>query len=150
MKRLFLASFLLAPVFGWACSIGQINFEHAYVRAVPQDQKNTAGYILMTNACAEPMELVKVTSSAAERVELHETVTKNGVASMKPLDSLILPPNEVTKLAPGTKHLMLIGLTSPLKVGSSIALTFQFKDGSSKTIAVPVKDMRGSDTHEHM
>ena len=49
-----------------------------------------------------------VTSPEFGKVELHETTVEDGVARMRPLDSLVVPPGETVVLERGGKHLMLM------------------------------------------
>jgi copper(I)-binding protein len=80
-----------------------------------------------------PRPLVKVTSPAARVIELHEMKTTGGVMSMSQVERIGAPPAEGS-------HLMLIDLVRPLRAGDTIDLMLTFDDGSTETIAAPVRD----------
>ena len=46
--------------------------------------------------------------------------TEAGVARMKPVDAVVIAPNGRLELKPGGYHLMLSGLTRPLKEGEAL------------------------------
>ena len=142
MNKTLLTALFSLPLLATACNMNSIKLEHAYVRAMPAGQQTTAAYMLIDNKCDKELEITGVSSPAAGKVELHDVTMEDGVAKMHSIETLTLPAKEVTKLVPGSKHLMLIDVKQTLKPGSSIAMTLNFKDGSSKTIAVPVKDIR--------
>jgi copper(I)-binding protein len=59
----------------------------------------------------------------------------NGVMKMRPVESgLLIPPGQSVTLAPGGLHLMLMGLSGPLKEGGKVPLTLQF--GKAGTVEV--------------
>ena len=71
--------------------------------------------------------LVAVETPAAERVEMHESVTDaRGVSSMRPLGELSLGEEELV-FAAGGRHLMVHGLRPDLRAGQTIPLTFRFR-----------------------
>lgn len=148
MKRLAMTILSSLPLIAGACNMNSIKIDHSYVRATPPGQQTTAAYMVIDNQCDKAMEITGVNSPAAAKVELHDVTLEAGVAKMHEIESVNLPAKEVTKFAPGAKHLMLIDVKEPLKPGSSVAMTLNFKDGSSKTLAVPVKDIR-NDTQHH-
>jgi len=111
------------------------------------------GYAKITNTGSEPDVLVGATSDAAERAELHETsISPEGVASMKKVESVEIAPGKSIELKPGGMHLMLIGLKAPINAGDKVKASLNFK----KAGAVPVEftantsppDAGGG--HEHM
>ena len=88
-----------------------------------------AGYMTVRNHGKQPQTLVKVESPVARKVEMHRTVTAGGVSRMQPLSQLVIPAGGETKFAPGGQHLMLVGLTRPLKAGQRAPATLTFASG---------------------
>ena len=85
------------------------------------------GYLTFRNTGAERVTLMKITTPAAASVELHQSsIDAQGVAHMWPLAALALSPGEVLRFTPGGKHLILVGLTRPLRAGETIPVTMQF------------------------
>lgn len=100
--------------------------------------KTGAVYFSLVNQSAGETRLVSVATARAERTMLHETKLSDGVASMVHIESIALPPGARVDLAPGGTHVMLTGLTAPLKRGESIPITLTFENGCSVTADVPV------------
>ncbi|KAG1221038.1 hypothetical protein G6F68_021038 [Rhizopus microsporus] len=58
--------------------------------------------------------LLSVSSEAAERVELHNVQTENGVSKMRQVEGgIALPADTEVKLSPGGYHVMFIKLKAP-------------------------------------
>src|SRR5262249_45815004 len=73
-------------------------------------------------------KLVGGSTPVGQKVEMHETATKDGVATMRPvLGGLSIPPGRTVTLAPGGYHIMIIGLNAPLKEGDHVPMTLQFE-----------------------
>lgn len=64
------------------------------------------------------------------RAELHETVVDGTVARMRLNTSLSIPANGRAELTPAGGHIMIMGLTAPLKVGDTLPIRLIFADGT--------------------
>ncbi len=101
---------------------------------------NGAGFFTITNASQKSDTLVSVTSTAANKVEMHQTSMANGVMSMQQIQNGIpLPPGSSVTFAPGGKHLMVMGLKVALRSGSKLPLTFKLKSGQQLTLQAQVR-----------
>jgi len=109
-----------------------------YVRAVPPGAPATAAFMGL-KADADGVALIEADSDAAKSVELHTHVHDNGVMRMRPVEKIELKKGEVVTLQPGGLHVMLIGLTRPVKPGDSVAIELKFSDGSSQKIYMQMK-----------
>ena len=99
----------------------------------------------VVNGGAEDVVLARVESPAAGVVELHETVTAGGAATMRPVDGgFAVPAGGAFPLDPGGDHIMLMDLAEPLLAGDEVPLTLHFDDGSSVDVSVLVKDFAGA------
>ncbi len=103
-----------------------IEINNAWVRPAGKGM-NSALYFELKNSSANSDELFKVSSNAAELVQLHKTVNKNGLMEMKEIKSLKINGNQTIKFAPGGYHVMLIKLKKDLKTGNKIGFKFYFK-----------------------
>lgn len=130
-------------------SVLPIQIRHAYVNSVPPVAKVTAGYFEMTNIGDTTIILTAISSSTAEKIELHRSVIVNGRMTMHKLMSLKIAPGEKIKLEPGGMHLMLWGLDRSLRSGSLVPLTLHFSSGLSTTIQAKLRNMRDRNTHHH-
>jgi copper(I)-binding protein len=73
---------------------------------------------------------------------LHETVVKDGIASMPHAMSIPVPAGQSVQLAPGGFHGMLMGLTAALKEGDSFPVTLSFERAGAVTVNVEVLSLR--------
>lgn len=108
-----------------------------WVRATAEGQDVGAAY--MTIKCKTDMTLVKVESSAAEIVEIHNMSFENGVMKMRMLEQLDLTANTPSRLAPGENHLMLFDFKKPLKLGDTVQFSLHFKDKLGKETLISIE-----------
>ena len=89
---------------------------------------------------AEPDELVAASSPVARKLELHVFDVANGVYGMHRVDAIAVTPGATaTVLAPGGAHVMLEGLTRPLRAGETFPLTLTFKNAGALQVDVRVE-----------
>lgn len=147
MRRFFLFAILLTTITLSACAPAEpattaedgISINNVWSRPA-MSEGNGAVYFEITNNNGAADTLVSVESNAANVIEIHETIMENEVMKMQPLaDGLPLPAGEAVSLEPGGKHIMLIGLTSELVEGESIALTLNFANAEPVTIEAEVR-----------
>ncbi len=119
----------------------------AWVRAVavPEGMTapvNSAAYLTIENRGTAPDRLVDVSFEGAIRVELHESfVTEQGIASMRPVSSVEVPPDGEARLEPGGLHVMLMGLSGSLSVGDSVSTVLQFEVSGRITVRAVVRQL---------
>ena len=127
---------------------------HGWIRLMPAVAKSSAAYFVLHNFSDKDITLISVSSPAAKNVSIHNTVTKNGTSTMESITKLLIPANEKVIFNPGAKHLMLSGLTAPLKKQQKVNMTFKF-DGSKElqaTLTVTADgqsyEMKDHDNHQ--
>jgi periplasmic copper chaperone A len=103
--------------------------------------KAGAAYMTLSNQAAAPDRLVQITTDAAATAEVHETVEKDGVATMRPIASLEIPAGGSVELKPGGYHIMLMGLKAPLKKGAMIMLKLEFEHAGIVDVMAHVGDV---------
>ena len=96
------------------------------------------GAAYMTITSKSETSLVKIDSSIAEIVEIHQMSIENGVMKMRMAQELDLKANTPSHLAPGGYHLMLFDLKKPLKAGDEVQFSLHFKDKLNKETVVTV------------
>jgi copper(I)-binding protein len=111
----------------------------AWARIVPGGARTGAVYFTLRNGTATDDVLLEVRTPAAQSARLHESVTKDGVATMKELSEglTVLAQSEVV-LKPGAAHIMLVGVTRTLKVGDVLPLQIVFRQAGTLDLQVPV------------
>lgn len=141
---------LLAPVA--AVQADQLRVEDPWVRAGPPTARVMAGYMILYNSGAREREIVRVTSPAFARVELHLSRIEDGMARMIPQEALRVPAGGRLELAPGGYHLMLFDPVAPLQPGDPVELSLHDAAGQVLNVRATVRLPGGRDadhTHHH-
>jgi len=102
------------------------------------DQPGAAYLVIQNNGAAD--KLLSVTSDIVQTIELHESMMSGNMMQMSPLPNIEVPANGKVELKPGGFHLMLIGLTRPLKVGDKVQLTLNFEKAGKIPVTADVKE----------
>lgn len=119
--------------------------QKAWVRLPAVPGRPAAGYLTLVGGTRDAT-LVAVTTPAAARTELHETMKMDapgapdhaghegmagmsGATTMHPVKALPLPAGQTVKLAPGGLHLMLFDVDAKVAPGASVPLRVEFADG---------------------
>jgi len=110
----------------------------AWARPTLKGTRTGAVYLMLSNRSAAGDRLVGASTPAAERAEVHEDVTTDGVMSMKPVLELALPAGANTAIEPGHFHIMLIGVKAPLEAGQSFPITLTFASAPPLEVSVAV------------
>lgn len=138
---------LAAPLFLAACADPQpLYVDQAWVRVSPNAATPSAGYFTVHGG-ETAVQLRDVITDRAVRVEMHESMSKDGVMSMKPVDSVDIPAKGTVKFAPGGKHLMLWSLNPDAISRGKMPLTFLFSNGD-RIIVDAVVQKAGAATPE--
>ena len=146
MKHFLLAAALIlsAPA-AMACetvTIGDLSVEHAWSKATIGAGRPGVFYVEITNTGTSDDALVGLATPASGKPMLHETVVKDGIASMPHAMSIPVPAGQSVQLAPGGYHGMLMGLTTALKEGDSFPVTLSFEKAGQVTVNVDVLSLR--------
>lgn len=129
--------------------IGDIAVLEAWARATPV--KTGGAYLTLRNDGDAADRLVDASADIAEMAHLHQTIKENGVEKMRGVEGIDLPPHATVKLAPGGYHVMLMGLSKPLKAGERFPLKLTFEKAGTGTVTVSVKAAGASGMdHESM
>lgn len=113
-----------------------LSVDGAWVR-LPPPSGNAAAYMTLTNEGSKPIVITNVRSASIERVELHRSFERDGVARMERLSSLTVPAKSRIELAPRGLHVMLIR-PGKLAEGQSVELELTLEDGDTQRVAALV------------
>lgn len=129
-----LAGFMLVSLGAWsdysdhsnhsahAAHQNELHIMQGWVRALPPTQKVTAAYLTLHNAGSTNLVVNRFSSEVSDRVELHDSVLKDGQMRMQRLNSLTLAADQHQELAPGGLHLMLMDLESMPREGETVTV----------------------------
>lgn len=144
-----LGGLLLVSVAGAAGAA--ITLQDAWVRALPPTQPNTAAYLTVRNSGAEAVAIDGASAKLAGRVELHDSVTSDGMVRMQQQETVTVPAGGQLEFTPGGLHLMLLELERMPKVGEELEICLRIAGESLCTLAVTRKAATAGnhDTHQH-
>jgi copper(I)-binding protein len=145
-------SVLLSAVFAASAFAQTVSVSDPWIRATVAGQKATGAFMKITSK--EGAKLTGVSSPAAGIAEVHEMKMEKDVMKMAAIPSLNVPAGGAVELKPGSYHVMLMDLKSPLADKSTVPLTLTFENAkgvkSKVDLQVPVKAMKTMNSHtEH-
>ncbi|HON76143.1 MAG TPA: copper chaperone PCu(A)C [Dermatophilaceae bacterium] len=115
-----------------------VEVHDVWVKATEGEMTGVFGII--HNHAATDVTVTSATSPLTTRVELHEVVMVDGAMKMQPkAGGFMLPAKGSHELAPGHDHIMLMGLSAPLKTGTTVEVTLHMSDGKAVTFTAPVR-----------
>jgi len=125
-----------------ASGAAHISARHAWIRLLPGNLP-AAGYLELTNAGADSVQLVAMQSAYFGSIELHESSEQSGVARMRRVDSLDIPAGRTVRLKPRGYHLMLFRPVGTLKPGDRVTVMLEFSDASHLAVKFLLRDASG-------
>lgn len=137
-------SLTLAAIFTTVngASASSVMVMQAYARASATPTATSgAAYVSLMNHAAEADRLMSVATPAAKTAEIHKSEEVDGVMKMAPAGPLEIPAQGILEMKPGGYHVMLMGLTAPLKKGDEIEITLTFEKAGEVKVKVPVGDV---------
>jgi copper(I)-binding protein len=138
IKRI--ATLLAACILSPAALAGDISIIEPYVRLVPQGVPTTAAFMTLKNTGTADRKLLRVDSSAAKTVELHNHINDNGVMKMRQVREIEIKAKGQAELKPGSYHVMMFDLKQTLRESEKVPLTLSFDDGSSEKVEAVVRN----------
>ena len=118
-----------------------IKVENPWARESPPGAQTGAVYLTLVNVGSETDKLIGVSGDIAETIELHTHLHEEGVMKMRRVASVDVISGEATVFKPGGLHIMLIGLTQPLRKTETFPLMLQFARAGEIAIEVTVKSL---------
>ncbi len=148
--KLLLAAVLFGAgtvAFAHGFHVGNVKIDHPYARPSLAGSNNGSAYLkLMENTGDQPDRLLRVSTPAAERAELHTmSVDGSGVMRMREVPAIELEPRKPVAMQPGMGlHVMLMGLKQPLKPGDTFPMTLEFEHAGKVEVKVVVQQPQES------
>ncbi len=96
--------------------------------------KMSAGYLSLANNTDAEIRITRASSPQFGMVELHESTVEDGVARMREIPELLIPPRSSVTLERGGKHLMLMR-----PADDSDALSLNFYDGDQLLLSITAR-----------
>ncbi|MFN4284314.1 MAG: copper chaperone PCu(A)C [Alphaproteobacteria bacterium] len=142
-----LSRLVLAAAFSFAAvsasahdyKLGDLQIDHPWARATPGAITTGAAYLSVTATGDAPDRLIAVETPRAARAELHTMMMDGDVMKMRQVSAIEVNPGEPTVLKPGGLHIMLIGLTAPLREKDRFPLTLTFEKAGKIEVEIAVE-----------
>lgn len=100
----------------------------AYVRLSPNPDNPSAAYFTIHGGSA-PVTLRAVETDAAVRLEMHESMTHDGMATMAPIETVDVPAGKKVEFKPGGKHVMLWQINQQAVAAGKVEFKLTFSNG---------------------
>lgn len=100
---------------------------------------NGAVYVKVSNHGQTPDAILSASSDAAETVELHEVINDAGVMRMRPVRRIEIPAGATIELKPGGYHIMLLGLRSDLRSGTTVKVKLSLEKAGPLAVEAQVR-----------
>lgn len=147
ISRRSLCALILLALCGAAPADTVLGVRDAWVRQGPPGASVLAGYMSIENLSGQPQTVVGVRSEDFERVEIHRTELREGMARMVPQERLQVPAHGRLTLEPGGYHLMLMRSRRALKAGDAVPIVLETESGEEVLTEARVRG--GADEHGH-
>jgi copper(I)-binding protein len=126
------------------------SIEHAWVRAMPPSQANTAAYLTVENTGQVPLRIVGAHAHPEAVVEIHTSGIVDGMMTMQAVDVVDVAAGKSIEFAPGGMHLMIMGLQKMPAPGEQVKLCLEFESASPLCADVAVrKAPPAAASHQH-
>ena len=153
LSVLLSGAFLLAACSASSADNSQkLRISDAWSKATPPNAKVAGGYFTVENKGGTADRLLRVESTSASRVEIHEMSDVGGVARMREVtDGQPLPAGASTALKPGGFHLMFIEPKQPFVEGQKVKATLVFEKAGRLPVVFDVRPLTasGNSGHDH-
>ncbi|MFJ3047480.1 copper chaperone PCu(A)C [Herbaspirillum chlorophenolicum] len=122
--------------------LGQLEIGHPYARATVPGQPAGGAYFSIENKGAASDKLVALSSPVAKSTEIHTMAMEGNLMKMREVDGgLEIKPGQKIAMQPGNGyHIMLMGLSKPLKAGDKVPLTLTFEKAGKVDVTLNVED----------
>ena len=154
LRRLFFAAapaLLAAPAaIGQEARAGNLAVQRPWTRAAGQGATG-AGFMDIANRGAAADRLLSASSPVARAAEMHTMVRDGEVMRMRHVEAIQVPAGQTVTLRPGGLHLMLVGLSRPLREGETVPVTLRFERAGEVRVdlAVQAAGAREPVAHRH-
>lgn len=115
----------------------ELYVDKSWVRLAAVQGGPAAGYFTIHGG-PTATALISVAADPAIRVEMHESMEKDGMMTMTPLTSIPVPAKSTVEFKPGGKHVMFFEMRSTVKPGGTLQLQLNFADGNRLLVDAPV------------
>ncbi len=117
---------------------GDLAVQRPWTRAAGQGATG-AGFLSVSNRGAAADRLLSASTPAARAVELHTMIRDGDVMRMRAVEAVEVPPGQTVELRPGGLHMMLVGLSRPLREGEAVPVVLRFERAGEVRVELSVQ-----------
>jgi copper(I)-binding protein len=117
----------------------------AYVQLNPNPDNPAAAYFTIHGG-SQPLTLRAIETDSAVRLEMHESMSTNGMMEMKPLENVDVPAGATIKFAPGGKHVMLWQINQQAIAAGKMQFKMIFSNGDRLLVDAVIQGADGKPT----
>lgn len=140
------------PSFAHDYKAGELTIDHPWARELPPNAPAGAAFFTVRNAGATADRLIGASTPQAQKSELHTHTHVDGMMKMQQVPAVDIPAKGEAKFQAGGNHVMLFGMSKPLKAGEQFPLTLEFEKAGKVEVQVKVEGADGHgmqhDTHQ--
>lgn len=125
------------PAAAAGVSVGDLTVTNVYIRE-PASPDVAAAYLTVRNAGGEGDSLESAYSGAAKETTLHGLPGKVEPGAHEDSGPIPVPADTTVTLAPGRGHVMLEGLSGPLRPGDEVSVLLRFGRSGQVLVEAPV------------
>ncbi len=125
-----------------------LTIENAWSRATAPNQPAGGAFLTIHNNTNAADRLIAASSPLADTVNLHRTINDDGIMRMRPADVIEIPALGEVTLEPGGLHIMMIGLSEPLREGETVPLTLTFEQAGDVTVEALIHAAGTTSAHD--
>lgn len=120
---------------------GGIYIDHPMIQEAPPSAPTLGGYVTIQNNADVADRLIAIESTAAEKVELHQSVVTDDIARMAPMDhGLEIPPGTIVWLGDNGTHAMFVKPDRRYVAGEEIPATLVFENAGRIDVTFKVEE----------
>jgi periplasmic copper chaperone A len=102
--------------------------------------ESSAIYFTYRNTGADTAVLIGVEVDVASNATMHRSMEHDNMASMAPIDSIVVAPNDSVVFQERGLHVMATGIRAPLAVGDTVVARLLLRSARVDTIRVAVRE----------
>ena len=118
----------------------ELRISDAWIKNLPPSVPVRAGYLTLSNPTTKTLVVLGFDSPAFARIDLHRTVSEDGMMRMEAVDELRLDPGVRMRLEPGGLHLMMMQASEPTRPGDRIPVSLRYADGRDQAFEMTVRE----------
>ncbi|MDH3218570.1 MAG: copper chaperone PCu(A)C [Gammaproteobacteria bacterium] len=135
MQRPLLALLMIIPL----AALADLEISDAWIKNLPASVPVRAGYLTLRNLTKKSVTIVGAISPGFASVEIHRSVSQDGMARMEAVPKLQIEGGTTVRLEPGGLHLMMMQPAQPTSPGELYRITFEYADGSRQSLQMEVR-----------